>query len=85
MKNFYFTYGTEGQPFRGGWTQVQAEDESQACAMFRAVHPDKIPGLLNCSSVYDEEHFNRTAMSVQGNFGHRCHEIISIMVQEVNA
>ena len=24
MPNFYFTYGTEGQPFFGGWTEVDA-------------------------------------------------------------
>lgn len=75
---FYFTYGTEGQPFCGGWTVVEAPNRVTACAAFRAYHPDKIEGLLNCSSVYDEEHFMRTEMSVSGNFGFQCHEIITL-------
>ena len=26
---FYFTYGTDGQPFVGGWTEVEAPTELQ--------------------------------------------------------
>lgn len=79
MNNYYFTYGTEGQPFYGGWTLIQAESEMQARQMFRAVHPDKTPSILNCADVYDEERFGRTRMARLGhNFGHGCHEVISI-------
>lgn len=79
MPKFYFTYGTEGQPFYGGWTEVEAPDMSTACFVFRAYHPDKTEGLLNCSSIYTEEQFNRTIMSgPDGNFGYRCHERITI-------
>lgn len=77
-KRFYFTYGTEGQPFYGGWTTVEAPDYRAACAAFRACHPDKINGLLNCSSVYDEERFMSSEMSASGNFGFCCHEIITL-------
>ena len=45
MPKFYFTYGTEGQPFVGGWTEVEAPDGHAACAAFRACHPDKTEGL----------------------------------------
>lgn len=76
MPKFYFTYGTEGQPFRGGWTEVEATDGHAACAAFRVYHPDKIEGLLNCSSVYTEEQFKSTEMFTTGNFGLRCHETI---------
>lgn len=76
MPKFYFTYGTDGQPFRGGWTEVEATDGHAACTAFRAYHPDKIEGLLNCSSVYTEEQFKTTEMFVTGNFGFRCHETI---------
>lgn len=41
MAKFYFTYGTDGQPFFGGWTEVEAPDAHAACAAFRAYHPDK--------------------------------------------
>ena len=67
-----------GQPFVGGWTEVDAPDGHAACAAFRAYHPDKTEGLLNCSSVYDEAHFKLTEMYRRDNFGFRCHELIQI-------
>lgn len=48
MAKFYFTYGTDGQPFFGGWTEVEAPDAHAACAAFRAYHPDKTEGLSLC-------------------------------------
>lgn len=74
---YYFTYGTEGQPFVGGWTEVEADDSHIACMTFRAYHPDKLEGLLNCSSVYDEECFKMSEMYRSGNFDRRCHETIT--------
>lgn len=85
MPKFYFTYGSEGQPFCGGWTEVEAPDIHAACAAFRAYHPDKIEGLLNCGSVYEEADFMRTAMyGPEGNFGRRCHEIITMQRELLN-
>lgn len=81
MKTFYFTYGTSGQPFVGGWTEVNAPNRGAA---FRAYHPDKTEGLLNCSSVYDEEHFKQTEMFTSGNFNRRCHEVITLRREAVN-
>lgn len=79
MQKFYFTYGTSGQPFCGGWTEVEAPDEKTAVALFRAIHPDKNKGLLNCSGVYTEEQFAKTCMAgSDGNFGHWCHERITV-------
>ena len=79
MLKFSFTYGTSGQPFYGGWTVIEAPDYNTACAFFRAVHPDKTPGILNCSSVYSEEQFAKTLMAgPEGNFGHWCHERITV-------
>lgn len=79
MARFYFTYGTEGQPFYGGWTEVIAPDVHSACCAFRAYHPDKDEGLLNCSSVYTEEQFKASCMSgPEGNFRRFCHETITI-------
>ena len=82
MPKFYFTYGTAGQPFVGGWTEVEAPDRHAACAAFRAYHPDKTEGLLNCSSGYNEDRFKRTEMHRSGNFGFRCHEIIRLTREE---
>ena len=79
MAKFYFTYGTDlHQPFYGGWTVVEAPDSKIACEMFRAYHPDRSPGLLNCAEIYTEAAFNLTAMNDIGNFGSRCHEIIRL-------
>ena len=85
MARFYFTYGTGGQPFVGGWTEVEAEDARAACAAFRAYHPDKAEGLLNCSSVYTEEQFKRTEMAgPSGNFHRFCHEVITLRREAAN-
>lgn len=81
MHKFYFTYGTEKQPYYGGWTEVNAPDVTLACAAFRAVHPDRTPGLLNCSSVYDEENFKKTEMYLYGNFSFFAHEVITFDVE----
>lgn len=79
MDTFYFTYGLEGQPFIGGWTEIDAPDMETAVKAFRVFHPDKIEGILNCSSVYTKEQFNGTIMSGErGNFGRRCVEKIKI-------
>lgn len=79
MPTFYFSYGSEGHPFYGGWTEVDAPDENTACAVFRAVHPDKINGMLNCCAVYSEKEFKRTCLAgPNGNFGRFCHERITL-------
>lgn len=76
MERFYFTYGTSGYPFYGGWTVVEADSMEIACSLFRAHHTDKISGLLNCADIYTEEQFLKTEMSKTGNFGEFCHEMI---------
>ncbi len=78
MSTFYFTYGREGHPFAGGWTEVEAPDERTACAAFRAFHPDKTEGKPNCCTVYSEARFRETEMYRSGNFGCRCQEVITL-------
>lgn len=82
MGKYFFTYGTEGQPYNGGWTVVEAPDQRAAALAFRAFHPDRTDGLLNCSSIYDEEHFTKTRMAVEGNFGAFCREIITLSIRK---
>ena len=81
VKNFYFTYGNvgSGMPFAGGWTVVRAVDMAQAYKFFRAAHPDKTPGIINCSWIYDEDSFNATGMAVEGNYGAFEHERLGII------
>lgn len=79
MPKFYFTFGSEGQPYVGGWTEVEAPNLPAACTAFQVFHPDKTEGLLNCCSVYDEDQFKRTSMyGPGGNFGNRCWERITL-------
>ena len=81
MATFYFTYGLEGQPFTGGWTEVEAPDMDTACAVFRTVHPDRHRGCLNCGSVYNEEQFRKTSMYRDGNYGARCQERLALTME----
>lgn len=76
---FYFTYGTDGQPFYGGWTEVVAPNMDIAVAVFRMYHPDKIEGIVNCSTIYTEEEFKKIRMAgPDGNFHRFCQEIITV-------
>ena len=80
MAKFYFTYGSSRQyDFQGGWTEVEASDIEAACAAFRAHHPDKNRGILNCGMVYTEEQFKATRMYTEGNLGAYCHEKITLL------
>lgn len=79
MPKFYFTYGSEGHDFFGGWTEIEAPSYSMATEIFRAVHPNEENSWLKCSSVYTEEEFKRTRMAgPEGNFGRFCHERITV-------
>ncbi len=75
----YFTYGTEGQPFYGGWTEVEAPNRQAAYAAFKAFHPAKPNGCLPFCECYTEEQFVASGMNgPEGNFGQHCHERISL-------
>ncbi len=80
MKKYFFTYGSEGQPYIGGWSEVEAKDEDMARELFRLVHPSK-NGFLPCSSVYSEYDFYQTKMPKNGNFGAFCHEKIRLEIE----
>lgn len=78
MNRFYFTYGSGGQPFHGGWTEVVAPNMKTACGAFQAFHPNVYKDCLNCCCVYTEEDFKKTCMYENGNLGSRCHEVITL-------
>lgn len=78
MSRFFFTYGAEGQPYVGGWTEVEAPTMKAAAQAFRAIHPDRIPGCINCADVYTEQMFKHIEMFTGDNLDHRCHEIITL-------
>ena len=77
-RRYFFTYGPEGHPYHGGWTEIDAPDMRTACTIFRAFHPDKTEDCLNCCEVYTEEQFSKTKMAgPDGNLGMFCHEKIT--------
>ena len=84
MSKFYFTFGTGGQPYAGGWTEVIADNRQKAVRAFRAYHPDKIPGCLNCADVYSEKDFSAAGFLETGNFDAFCHETIILTVVKKN-
>ncbi len=79
MPKFYFTYGSEGMDFVGGWTEVDAPNYSTACELFSACHAKSADGLINCAGIYSEREFAGTKMCQKGsNLGAGCHEVISL-------
>ena len=45
MAKFYFTYGTDEEfPFRGGWSEVEADNLSMAVEIFNLMHPKSKSG-----------------------------------------
>lgn len=74
MLDFYFTYGKElTYPFQGGWTRVTAPCKNMAIEKFREVHPDRIPGVVNCASIYYAS-TSTAFLKHHGNYGAFEHE-----------
>lgn len=84
MGNFYFTYGTEGHPFVGGWSVVTAPDMTSAIEIFKIVHPAENGSFVHCAGIYNEDNFVNTKMYKNGNFGVRCVEEITLSVTRKN-
>lgn len=61
MNNYYITFGSEGQPFKGGWIIIEAETIEQACKIFRAMYQYKETNdtLLKFCSIYTEKPLNK--------------------------
>lgn len=79
MSKFYFTFGSSGQAFVGGWVEVVAADREAAINLFWALYQGEDTGLsiVNCAGIYSEEEFMRTSMGILGeNFGKRFHASI---------
>lgn len=81
---YYFTYGSEGQPYVGGWTEIELEGGGSfntAIEIFRSIHPDRVNGCVNCAGIYAEDHFKSTRMFTEGNLGRRCVEHIKVVIE----
>lgn len=84
MERFYFTFGTVGHPYVGGWTVVDAPNRDLACDAFRLHHKDKVTGMIHCSGIYSQKEFSRTRMEDEGNYGCRAQEYIKVNVELTN-
>lgn len=76
---YYFTFGTCGQLFEGGWVRIQADTLREAQQKFVARYGDKAwkaKGVLNYAFGYPEDRFMFTRMFRGGNFGKFEHEFI---------
>ena len=60
MVSIYFTYGSaEYYPYdRGQYVKAVGTDRHDAIRKYRAKHPDRIKGIVNCADYYTEEQFN---------------------------
>lgn len=79
MRNYYFTFGTlKSHPFHGGWIIVKARSLEKAKSIFNLFFSDETDTqTCNCAFIYTEKEFMNTQMYENGNFGRRCHGIIS--------
>lgn len=58
QKKWYFLYnGGHGQPYKSGWTEVEAPDVYVAVNLFRCAHPDRAWGRVNCERYLSQEEF----------------------------
>lgn len=74
---FYFTYGSSGMAYEGGWTEVEAPFRATAVQAFSAFHRPA-NGMTACSDIYTEAAFRKTGMLEGGNFGAKTREKITI-------
>lgn len=94
MGKYYFTYegdfynremGKEPrrQPFKGGWTEVEAPDLLSAVGLFFDVHPEtrNYAEELGYDSEYDEEKFRELGLAEKGINGYKCVERITMNVE----
>jgi hypothetical protein len=76
---YYFTFGSAGQLFKGGWVRIKADTLQEAQQKFIAKYGDrawKHKHCLNCAFFYSEEEFKKTEMHEYGNLGSREHKYI---------
>lgn len=53
---FYFTYGSSGMAYEGGWTEVEAPSITIAWQAFTAFHR-AVNGITAFSDLYTESEF----------------------------
>lgn len=84
MPKFYFTYGLDpAYPYQGGWTEIEAPTQPDACMIFKMFHPNQEGTCLNFADVYTEAEFQESGMDgPTGNLGAFCQEAIFLLREE---
>lgn len=83
MNKYYFTFGSEGHPYVGGWITIEADNMELATQIFRILYPDKNNGFLRYAFRYTEDEFKRTIMYEKGsNLGAACHCEIKLEIKK---
>ena len=84
MQRFYFTFGYNPDfPYQNGWVEVLAKDREKAVEIYKIVFGESKEGYVNCAGIYDEIHFKQSDMYKNGNFGAKCHAVISIKIEHM--
>lgn len=96
MAKFYFTYEGAGfleklgqppyrQVFKGGWTEVEADDALSAHDMYNDIHPQARgrDGYWFYNRVFDEADFLKSGFAETGINGYKCVERITLQIEIV--
>lgn len=89
MGKYYFTY--EGdlynramgkkprrQPFKGGWTEIEAANSFEALVVFTALHPELHDGdVCGYDGEWNEEDFRARGIAEKGINGYGCVERVT--------
>lgn len=80
---FYFTFGSSGQVFSGGWIKIRAKTLMEAQEKFHTRYgvkawkdEDPWSRILAYCSHYNQEDFDTLEMFQTDNLGAKCHEVI---------
>ena len=75
MSKYYFTFGSAGQLYCGGWIIIHAKSDRDAREKFKKYYGVKgstREGLMNFAFSYTEPEFQSTDMPTKGNMGEFC-------------
>ncbi|MDE6625597.1 MAG: hypothetical protein K2K56_04420 [Lachnospiraceae bacterium] len=66
MKTYFTFDSTETFPFQNTYLIIEGVSQEDCTAEFRCRYPDIIEGILNCSSAYSEEEWEKVKSSFDG-------------------
>lgn len=76
---YYFTFGSEGQIYEGGWIIIIANSIKEAQDKFVRKYGSEAysaEGLMRYSMDYTEDKFRKLEMLKNGNLGKFCQDVL---------